>query len=241
MVADPNVVMLYNDQQEYRRELLSERGDECEWIAVGAELLANLAGDRGADVRERASAPFRAPAAACSARAYWRQRRIFARLAHAPEPEPLWVQERAVAVLGPLVRGIFGCAPDGPARGATRRAHHDAVEAARLLLARRFRERLTLAEFADAADLSIFHFCRLFRATTGFSIHQYQQELRLRWSLERLPERGLGLTQLAFEAGFSSHSHFTRAFARTFGCPPSRARNGALARRLARNRKILTA
>ena len=43
-------------------------------------------------------------------------------------------------------------------------------------------------------------------------------------ALERLAVGADDLTTLALELGFSSHSHFTDAFRREFGRPPSAAR-----------------
>lgn len=43
-------------------------------------------------------------------------------------------------------------------------------------------------------------------------------------ALERMPTYGEGLTMLALELGFSSHSHFSAAFRREFGVAPSTPR-----------------
>jgi AraC-like DNA-binding protein len=53
-------------------------------------------------------------------------------------------------------------------------------------------------------------------------------QLRLSRALVELPHAN-DLTTLAFDLGFSSHSHFTVSFRRAFGCTPSefRAENNA--------------
>jgi len=72
----------------------------------------------------------------------------------------------------------------------------------------------------------------VFRRQTGFSLHQYRTQLRLRLALERLPESAGSLTSLAFELGFASHSHFTDTFRREFGVAPSAVRDDRQVRRL---------
>src|SRR5262249_19539691 len=60
----------------------------------------------------------------------------------------------------------------------------------------------------------------VFSRFEGISLHRYVTQLRLARALIELPEAG-NLTTLALDLGFSSHSHFTLAFRRAFGCTPS--------------------
>ena len=85
-------------------------------------------------------------------------------------------------------------------------------------------QRLTLARIARAMDCSVFHLCRSFRRATGLTLHDYRDEVRLRLALERLEQGERDLTRLALDLGYSSHSHFTAAFHRSFDMPPSTAR-----------------
>ncbi len=241
VLADPNVVTLYNDQQDYRRELLSPRGDECEWIAIKLPLLHDLLSALSPDALAAPLHPFRTAAAPSSAAAYARQRHVFSRLLSARAPDSLWVEECVVGVLADVLRVALRQRQELVALPGTQRAHYDAVEAVRLHLARHFAEALPLARLARIAHLSIYHFCRVFRALTGFSVHRYRTELRLRWALEQVGRGARDLTEVALDAGFTSHSHFTTAFARAFGCTPSEVRSLQHARRLTRNRKILKA
>jgi AraC-like DNA-binding protein len=85
-------------------------------------------------------------------------------------------------------------------------------------------QRLTLTRIAAALGVSVFHLCRSFRRATGLTLHGYRDEVRLRMALERLEQGEGDLTRLGLELGYSSHSHFTAAFRRSFGRPPSAAR-----------------
>jgi AraC family transcriptional regulator len=62
-----------------------------------------------------------------------------------------------------------------------------------------------------------------FRRVEGTPLHRYLTRLRLARALDELPHAE-DLTQLALDIGFSSHSHFTAAFRRAFGCTPSEFR-----------------
>jgi len=62
---------------------------------------------------------------------------------------------------------------------------------------------------------------------TGQSITAYRHSLRMRLALDRLRDRGTDLTDLAYDLGYSSHSHFSAVFRRMFGTTPSRFRASA--------------
>jgi AraC-like DNA-binding protein len=60
-------------------------------------------------------------------------------------------------------------------------------------------------------------------------VNRFLHRLRLRAALEELPECRGDITRLALDLGYSSHSHFTYAFRREFGVPPSAAWAGGRA------------
>jgi AraC family transcriptional regulator len=78
----------------------------------------------------------------------------------------------------------------------------------------------TLAEMADGAFVSPFHFSRQLRRGAGES----PVAMRRRVMLERAAwqvRRGSSVTDAAFAAGYASVEGFARAYARAFGHPPS--------------------
>lgn len=94
------------------------------------------------------------------------------------------------------------------------------VEAVRQFLAVEYTQPASLEALARRVEMSPYHLSRVFRSITGYSMHQYRLQLRLRAALSRLSQ-GQDLTTLALDLGFSSHSHFTATFRRVFGHPPS--------------------
>lgn len=241
VTADPNCVMFYNPGQVYRRRLLCERGDVCEWFNISASTLADAAAPYDPAAREHGRFPFsHGPS---SPRSYLIQRRLFhlAVAAQSP-PDPLGLEETFLAVLNDVVARAYEAHGRRPARARTAdRSHRDAAENLKALLAVRAGQRLTLDELSDAVELSPFHLCRVFRQRTGVPIHRYLTRLRLRAALERLGDPATSLTRIALDLGFSSHAHFTTAFGREFGMTPSRARAELSGRLIARLSKILEA
>ena len=103
------------------------------------------------------------------------------------------------------------------------------VDRIKLLLASNLTRRWTLAEIAAEVHGSPIYLTQVFQQVEGMPLYRYQLRLRLARSLDLL-DRYDDLTALAFEVGFSSHSHFTAAFRRTYGRSPSAFRRTALGR-----------
>jgi AraC-like DNA-binding protein len=77
-----------------------------------------------------------------------------------------------------------------------------------------------LSDIARAVSASPAYLTDLFRRHEGVPLHRYLVQLRLARALVELPHTN-DLTALAFDLGFSSHSHFAAAFRRAFHCTPS--------------------
>jgi AraC-like DNA-binding protein len=155
---------------------------------------------------------------------YLRQRTVFQHVSREQHADRLFVEEAVLSILGDVTRLAY--ARQGVKRPVRtrRRRDVDLVESARDVIARRFTENLSLSEVAREAESSVFHLARVFKARTGLSLHAYRNQLRLRAALERLAQPGLELIDIALDLGFSSHSHFTDTFRRSFGKTPSAVR-----------------
>ena len=97
---------------------------------------------------------------------------------------------------------------------------------------------LRLEDVGRAVGASPAYLTDVFSKVEGVSLHQYLMRLRLSYALVELPHAD-DLTMLALETGFSSHSHFSAAFRRAFGCTPSQFRQ--MARRDGQDRRALRA
>lgn len=89
---------------------------------------------------------------------------------------------------------------------------------------------IRLQQVGRAVGASPTYLTDLFRRVEGVPLHRYVVQLRLARALVALPHAD-DLTTLALDVGFSSHSHFSAAFRRTYGCTPSQFRQAARDRR----------
>lgn len=80
---------------------------------------------------------------------------------------------------------------------------------------------VTGSELAARAFLSRFHFDRVVSAASGETPGRFRRRVLLERAAYRLLSSGLGVLDVAVEAGYSSHEAFTRAFTRAYGVKPS--------------------
>lgn len=223
-VADPNTATYYNRGQCYARRRLSGRGDHCDWFALEASAVAETLAAHEPSALDRPSAPFPFTHGPSDERSYLRQRSVFAHVSREARPDRLFVEDTVLSVLGAVTKLAYERRGTEPRPTSMTRRDVDASEAARDVIARRFRQDLSLASIARDVGVSVFHLARVFRQRTGFSLHEYRTQLRLRTALERLAVSGGDLVDIALDLGFSSHSHFTSTFRRSFGVTPSAVR-----------------
>ena len=98
------------------------------------------------------------------------------------------------------------------------------VTRARQFIAENKRKPITLATAAQASGASMFHFCKLFRATTGVKFTEYVARSRVEEARELLCNRRLRMCEVAYESGFQSLTAFHRAFQRILGQSPTQYR-----------------
>jgi AraC-like DNA-binding protein len=227
-IGDRTVVSVYNAGQAYSRRAISPQGDFCDYFDVEADTLRDLVAALDPAAADRPNT-FTVSHVPGHPSWYLRQRRLF-RAASDPATgiDTLELEERVLALVEDVARVMAKVSSlahrdTGAHAGARRR--QDVADAARELLARRATEPLTLQAIARAIGVSVFHLCRAFREVTGTTMHRYRDQLRLTQTLEWI-DAGTDLSAVALAAGYSSHSHFTAAFRRTFGVTPSAARRG---------------
>lgn len=239
VVADRNVVMYYNEGQPYRRGVLHHRGDDAVWFALKNGLGASLAGEFRADAIDRPDSPFEHACGPSPSRCYLRQRALTTMLGRAGAPAPIAVEEASIALLRGLLGADAGARGWGGARVAkleTERFRRHIAEHVRELLAVDPGAPWTLDMIVEHVLVSPSHLCRIFKQQVGMTIHQYLSQLRLREAAACVLDGEDDLTSLAIRLGYSTHSHFTDAFGRAFGMPPSRLRERAEVARAALER-----
>ena len=218
-VADSTTVPLYNPGRPYRRGLIDPAGDASDWFAVAPAALADVVSRFNTHATERPERLFARGAVRAPAGLFLAQRKIFNHVVAGGPADALLVEESVFNMLDAVLRQTYG---DAGSRATT--SSEALVAGARAHLSRTFRGSGGIADVASAVGASPFHLCRVFRRETGYSLHRYRTELRLRWSLQPLAD-GVDILTTALEAGFAHHSHFTMSFRRTFGILPSAFRH----------------
>lgn len=85
-------------------------------------------------------------------------------------------------------------------------------------------DEFSLARLAGLAELSEYHFSRMFKRATGLSPSQYFIRLRMARARQLLLETGRSVIEVGLEVGYSSPSHFSQVFRREVGVTPSEFR-----------------
>jgi AraC family transcriptional regulator len=81
-------------------------------------------------------------------------------------------------------------------------------------------ENQSLPSVARACKLSVSHFSRAFKASTGVPPHQWLVTARIEMARELLIRTPTPLVEVAGICGFADQSHFTRIFSRVIGSSP---------------------
>jgi AraC-like DNA-binding protein/ligand-binding sensor protein len=82
-------------------------------------------------------------------------------------------------------------------------------------------EDLSLAAVAQAAHMSVFYFCKQFKKATGLSFTEYLGRVRVEKAKEQLLKPHVRVSEVAYEVGFQSLTHFNRVFKKLNGESPT--------------------
>jgi AraC-like DNA-binding protein/ligand-binding sensor protein len=85
-------------------------------------------------------------------------------------------------------------------------------------------EPLSLAAVAQASGASVFHFCKVFKKSTGLKFTDYVARVRLEDAKTQLVNPSRRISEVAYDVGFQSLTQFNRMFKRTFGQSPTEFR-----------------
>ena len=80
---------------------------------------------------------------------------------------------------------------------------------------------IAVADMADAAAFSLYHFCRVFSQVAHHSPYDYLMRRRLSEAARELVETGKKIINIGLDYQFNNPETFSRAFKRMFGMQPS--------------------
>ena len=90
-------------------------------------------------------------------------------------------------------------------------------------------EDLNLSQVAKAVNMSSYYFCKMFKKVTGINFTDYVARVRIEKSKNLLLNPNLRVSEIAFEVGFQSLTHFNRVFKKILGQSPTEYRAQLLA------------
>jgi len=82
-------------------------------------------------------------------------------------------------------------------------------------------EELSLSVVARAVNMSTFYFCKQFKKATGLSFTDYLGRVRIEKAKEQLLKPHARVSEVAYEVGFQSLTHFNRVFKKLNGESPT--------------------
>jgi AraC family transcriptional regulator len=131
-------------------------------------------------------------------------------------PSRLLARAAGCEILAELCR--LGGAPLAPARGGLAPyAERRCLE----LMRARLSQDISLDELAAEAQLSPFHFARMFKQSVGVPPRVYLTRLRVEKACELLEQTDLSVTEIALEVGYSSNQVLARIFLKHMRLSPS--------------------
>ena len=85
-------------------------------------------------------------------------------------------------------------------------------------------EDLSLGQVAKAVNMSTFYFCKMFKKITGINFTDYLSRVRIEKAKNLLLNPNLRISEIAYEVGFQSLTHFNRVFKKIIGQSPTQYR-----------------
>jgi transcriptional regulator GlxA family with amidase domain len=83
------------------------------------------------------------------------------------------------------------------------------------------RGELSLGEFAQSVNLSVWRLCHIFKSDVGMPPIRYLRLLRMERAKDLLESSFLSVKEIAYQVGLNDESHFVRDFKSTYGLSPA--------------------
>ena len=83
------------------------------------------------------------------------------------------------------------------------------------------RGELSLTEFAQSVNLSVWRLCHIFKSDVGMPPIRYLRLLRMERAKGLLESSFLSVKEIAYQVGLNDESHFVRDFKSTYGYSPA--------------------
>lgn len=109
-------------------------------------------------------------------------------------------------------------------RSYPQRRYFDKISFVIQFMNRNYFENLTLGDYAAMANMSKFHFLRVFKDITGETPLGYRNKIRLNHAGELLESTNLPISEIGRKCGYLSDSYFCDSFKNKLGMSPAEYR-----------------
>jgi AraC-like DNA-binding protein len=239
VVARAGQALFFNTGEAYRVSHPAGGGDDCLALQLAPQALRELLRDFDAVAADREHRPFGATHASLPSAAALQRQWLWQRLRDG-DADVLEIETRALELFSSALDTARPFAPRAiDRRPLARRRRREQARSTAVALAAQPETGWTLERLARRVHASPFHLARSFREELGESVHQYLLRARLERALQAVLDSRTDFTAIALALGFSTPSHFTAAFRKAYGLPPSALRHSAIGGR--KLRRISTA
>ncbi len=235
VIGTPNHAVFLAAGRPYRISFPATLGDECLTLRFSDDILPRVLPDSVSLCDARAALRIHG---LLSPSLMFARNLLWSGLAHR-RWQSLEIEEVGVGLLASVLRTVSGTKLAAPHRATA--ANLRRVEAIKEIVSLHPERRWTLGKLAELAGVSPYHLAHKFREDMGTTVHQYILRARLAKALGLVLDTDAGLTTIAIETGFTSHSHFAARFRALFGLTPSELRRRAKPGEIAELRKIVIA
>ena len=211
-------LLLGNPGQDYEISHDHAGGDRCLIFQLDDATLAEIAGSQRRRYFTRSVLP---PLPRIASLRHLTERRLGAR------GPALGLEELAVTAAAYVMTEAGTGGKRGEQAPERSRRIRDGLYHALEWLERSAAEDVHLADIARVAELTPFHFLRVFKHEIGVTPYRFLVRARIRRAVERLTHTEDPITRIAYDVGFGDLSNFVHTFRRELGCTPSRYRQTA--------------
>lgn len=147
--------------------------------------------------------------------------RVYGLMSEKPPAYELFVKASLLAILGELIQNSRAYVPEKMGKSSETAA---LIKDTIAYLQENYRESITLEALAKRSNMSVGHFCRLFKQYTMKTAIEYLNCYRLSLATELLTQTDRKVIDIALDTGFNSLSYFIHVFEEHMGCSPSQYR-----------------
>jgi AraC-like DNA-binding protein/ligand-binding sensor protein len=96
-----------------------------------------------------------------------------------------------------------------------------AIRKAKQFIDERKGDDISMSDVAKVVNVSTFYFCKMFKKTTGLTFTEYLSQVRISKAKNLLLNPHMRVSEIAYEIGYQSLTHFNRTFHRIVGQSPT--------------------